>query len=289
MSVSTPVNIDVLEKELYRHPDSAFKIFLINGLRYGFHTGLKTLPSKSIICKNLKSASTNPICVSELLETEVSKGYLIGPLNDIPFSKYHINPIGLAEHTYNEEVSLTTTTGRSRTNTLPEAIPVNDELIQQVEELWEACLCQSTKQAYMTGVKCFQNFMCDPFRQGVNITIFENNVFHPVTTLRKYIKFRTDLGAKPQSPLFVNDDYDHTPLSRDRFISLLRDLLFRLGYKDDKFCGHSFRIGAATSAAAAGIEDHIIQTLGRWSSDCYMRYIRTNPKTIHAAQDKMCF
>lgn len=130
---------------------------------------------------------------------------------------------------------------------------------------------------------------CDPFRQGVNITIFENNVFHPVATLSKYIKFRTDLGAKPHSPLFVNDDYDHTPLSRDRFIFLLRNLLFRLGYKDDKFCGHSFRIGAATSAAAAGIEDHIIQTLGRWSSDCYIRYIRTNPKTIHAAQDKMCF
>ncbi|CAC5367438.1 unnamed protein product [Mytilus coruscus] len=109
------------------------------------------------------------------------------------------------------------------------------------------------------------------------------------TTSKEKHYNRTDLGAKPQSPLFVNDDYDHTPLSRDRFISLLRDLLFRLWYKDDKFCGHSFRIGAATSAAAAGIEDHIIQTLGRWSSDCYMRYIRTNPKTIHAAQDKMCF
>ncbi|CAC5392902.1 unnamed protein product [Mytilus coruscus] len=31
---------------------------------------------------------------------------------------------------------------------------------------------------------------------------------------------------------------------------------------------------AATSAAACGVEDHIIQTLGRWSSDCYIRYIR---------------
>ncbi|CAC5420044.1 unnamed protein product [Mytilus coruscus] len=113
------------------------------------------------------------------------------------------NKIDDSQDTYDEEVSLTTTTGISRTNTLPEAIPVNDEWIQQVEELWEACLCQSIKQAYMTGVKCFQNFMT----------------------------------------------------------------------WDDKFCGHSFRIGAATSAAAAGIEDHIIQTLGRMSSDCYMRYI----------------
>ncbi|CAG2192648.1 unnamed protein product [Mytilus edulis] len=74
-------------------------------------------------------------------------------------------------------------------------------------------------------------------------------------------------GDRPDSHLFVSDEYNNAPLSRDTFISLLRDLLFRLGYNDSKFCGHSFRIGAATSAAAAGVEDHIIQTLGRWSFD----------------------
>jgi hypothetical protein len=40
----------------------------------------------------------------------------------------------------------------------------------------------------------------------------------------------------------------------------LRQLLIRLGYNENKFCGHSFRIGAATSADAAGVEDHVIQT-----------------------------
>ncbi|CAC5420045.1 unnamed protein product [Mytilus coruscus] len=123
----------------------------------------------------------------------------------------------------------------------------------------------------------FQNFTlhlnsskCDPFREGINITIFENDIFNPVDLMKRYIQIRKNSGARPDSYLFVSDEYNTAPLSRDTFIYLLRDLLFRLGYNDSKFCGHSFRIGAATSAAAAGVEDHIIQTLGRWSSDCYM-------------------
>ena len=42
------------------------------------------------------------------------------------------------------------------------------------------------------------------------------------------------------------------------------------------------RIGAATSAYAARLEDHLIQTLGRWSSDCYKTYIHT---PIHVSKD----
>ena len=98
--VHTPINIDLLESMLTEHPDRVFKEYLINGLRYGFHTGIQKLPENSIICKNLRSAMSQPEIVTELINTEVLKGYLTGPFTVIPFKHYRINPIGIAEGKY---------------------------------------------------------------------------------------------------------------------------------------------------------------------------------------------
>ena len=42
----------------------------------------------------------------------------------------------------------------------------------------------------------------------------------------------------------------------------------------DQYCGRSLRIGAATTAAAKGLEDSIIKTLGRWESVAYLQYVK---------------
>ena len=66
---------------------------------------------------------------------------------------------------------------------------------------------------------------------------------------------------------------DGCPLTRQLFIVLVRDALQKAGIDQSKYCGHSFRIGAAT-AAAKGMEDCIIKTLGRWESLAYLEYVR---------------
>ena len=73
------------------------------------------------------------------------------------------------------------------------------------------------------------------------------------------------------------------PLNPDKFVMMLRTVLSKVGLNEDLYAGHSFRIGAATTAAVAGLPDYLIKALGRWSSDCYVRYVRTPRCSLEAA------
>lgn len=126
----------------------------------------------------------------------------------------------------------------------------------------------------------------DPFRQGVLIHIFQNEKIHPVTHMWNYFSARKRLGkVQNYCPLFVNAHGDI--LTRAEFLDMIRHLLSRLNLDDSRYCGHSFRKGAATSSAGV-MEDHLIQTLGRWSSNCYVRYISISKDELRNAQLKMC-
>ena len=49
-----------------------------------------------------------------------------------------------------------------------------------------------------------------------------------------------------------------------------------LDYRNYGF--HSFRHGGAYSAACSGVEDSVIKTLGRWTSECFTIYVRVKPQ-----------
>ena len=107
MRVYTPINIHRLKTELCSHPDQEFVSYLLGGLSKGFHTGINSLPCHSIECKNLKSATLQSEgVVHDLIDSEVAKGYLIGPFLHNPFSQFRINPIGIAVGKYSQKKRL---------------------------------------------------------------------------------------------------------------------------------------------------------------------------------------
>ena len=104
----------------------------------------------------------------------------------------------------------------------------------------------------------------------------------PWLPMPRYVHARTDL----REPFFIDDEGN--ALTRKFFIAKLKLLLTHVGLDQNLYNGHSFRIGAATSAANSNVADHLIQTLGRWSSNCYNRYIHTGSETLRQAQRHMC-
>lgn len=101
LKISTPIHVDRLHVELRHHPDQQFVHFLLQGLRVGFHTGIRTLPQSVHHSQNLRSARRDPQLVSRLLHEEIANGFLIGPFQSSPFPIYRVSPLGLVFGKYN--------------------------------------------------------------------------------------------------------------------------------------------------------------------------------------------
>ena len=116
----------------------------------------------------------------------------------------------------------------------------------------------------------------DPFRRGCRLAIGSSrNKLCPVRAMKTYML--QSAPATAARPLF--EFTSGAPLTRTALTSHLRRLLRQQGLDETLYASHSFRIGAATAAGSAGLATWLIKTLGRWSSDCYERYIRT-PKDV---------
>jgi hypothetical protein len=70
-------------------------------------------------------------------------------------------------------------------------------------------------------------------------------------------------------------------------VSHLQAALQRAGIQQENYNGHSFRIGAATTAAQKGLEDSLIQTLGRWKSGAYKVYIKLPRSQLAAVSQSL--
>ena len=83
----------------------------------------------------------------------------------------------------------------------------------------------------------------------------------------------TPVGYEHSTPLFRNPATD-TPLSYHQVLETTRTLMFAIGEDPSQFGTHSYRIGGATALFAAGANETVIRTMGRWSSDLHRLYVR---------------
>ena len=116
----------------------------------------------------------------------------------------------------------------------------------------------------------------DPFRKGSTIKIWANKrKLCPVTALRIYC-----LQGRHGGPLFRFSN--GTYLTRSNFSHILQQCIPEINLNT-----HSFCIGGASTAHAAGVSDSTIQTLGRWSSNAFQLYLRIPDCTIQQAHSIM--
>lgn len=136
---------------------------------------------------------------------------------------------------------------------------------------WHLCVGDLALDSHIAPTKLFLTIKAsktDPFRQGVTITLGKTgHQLCPMTSILPYVAKR---GSTP-GPLFQFEDGSF--LTREKFVAEVKQLLVSAGINPSPYSGHSFRIGAATTAAHAGMDAALIQTLGRWKSSAYQLYI----------------
>lgn len=97
----------------------------------------------------------------------------------------------------------------------------------------------------------------------------------PISTMKRYIQRR---GSSP-GPLFCLPGV--IPVSSFTFSSIFNTCLVWSNYHHLPIKPHSFRIGAATWAAANGYTENQIQAMGRWNSNAFKKYIRIKSFIVH--------
>lgn len=100
------------------------------------------------------------------------------------------------------------------------------------------------------------------------ISAHAGSPFCPVQAIKSYLAVRRNSPG----PLFIFPG--GTPVSKSFFGDQLKKSLAWAGLSNSSYKGHSFRIGAATTAAMQGVADEEIQRMGRWKSQAFKKYIR---------------
>ncbi|XP_040280125.1 uncharacterized protein LOC120995167 [Bufo bufo] len=107
------------------------------------------------------------------------------------------------------------------------------------------------------------------------------NRWCPVGVLDAYKQHHKFLPCQPLLQL------RGSALTTTTFMTYVRSSLTQLGLNASNYSGHSFRIGAASTASSANIPAHVIKKLGRWKSSAFARYIPNPTRELRNAFQNM--
>ena len=149
---------------------------------------------------------------------------------------------------------MTITAGKSSTNLL---------LLRQVFFLKDSA-------DSIVGIKLsMRNYKHSDASRSTDIIVYKDKPVCAVTLLLDYLNAR----GRNAGPLFCWPN--NAAITRSYFTQCLSQALSFSGLDTKLYKSHSFRIGAASWAAAKGMSDAQIRTFGRWKSTAFLRYIRT--------------
>ena len=126
-----------------------------------------------------------------------------------------------------------------------------------------------TREGTVSAIKLtLRNYKHSDTSNPVDIFIYREKPVCPVSLLLEFLSLR---GQSP-GPLFCWPDC--SPISRSCFVAALTENLQFCNLNVAHYKTHSFRIGAASWAAAKVMSDTQIRAFGRWKSNAFLRYIR---------------
>ena len=140
------------------------------------------------------------------------------------------------------------------------------------------CDAEFGGQSVIISFKCAKNNQCGS-PQIIRLEQSDNAALCPVTALKEFLHVR----PHAMGPLFCH--FNGTPLTRFQFNAVLQKSLRFAQVPSDHIRAHSFRIGAASSAASAGISR---ARYAEWGDGVLMRLTRTFALYHQCLQFRAC-
>ena len=69
---------------------------------------------------------------------------------------------------------------------------------------------------------------------------------------------------------------DYSPINRNDFGKLINGIATKFDYDPNLLKAHSLRVGGASYYYKRNMPAHLIQMMGRWKSQCWLKYVRVS-------------